>query len=524
MTLEHAEGPAVSVGAPVSRNNRWAVLAVMCTSLLLAGIDLTVLNVAVPNLTRDLLPSGTALLWIVDIYSLTVAALLVTSGTIGDRIGRKRLLLAGFAVFGLASLGAALSTTTTQLIVTRALLGAGTAMIIAATVSIIRVVFVDDRERTLALGLWTAAHSVGATVGPVIGGLLLQRWWWGSVFLVNVPIIVVVLVAGFLVVPESKSSTPRRWDLTSALLSIVGLGGLVYAIKEAGSALGLEPTLLVSGLGGLALLVWFTARQRRLTQPLLDITLFANRRFSLAVVCVLACFGSYVGLLYLLTQWFQLMDGYSPLTAGFALVPLAAANAVGAIGAPWLSERWGRGRAMALALGAFAVAMLGLTVVSGTGHYPQTVVAMLVAGAGAGVVMTLGADAIMASAEPERAGEAAAVQETSFELGAGLGVAILGTVLLAVYGATIRPPDLAADDERTVRESIGAATEVASTHEPALAQQIVAAAQRAFENGFSVATGVAAATLALTAVLTATMLRHSGGDGAESAPEDSGAS
>ncbi|MFJ9415653.1 MFS transporter [Streptomyces sp. NPDC101227] len=415
--------------------NRWAVLAVLCVSLVLCGIDLTVLHVAVPSMSRELHPGDTALLWIVDVYALTVASLLVTCGTLGDRIGRKRMVLGGFALFGTASAAAAFSSSTGELIAARAALGAGAAMIMASTVALLRVVFPDARERAVALGIWTAAHSVGAAVGPLVGGVVTERWGWGAAFLVNVPIAAVILVIGARIVPESKNPAPRRWDMTSVALSIAGLASVVYALKQAGAHLAVSPGVLLAAATGTLLLRLFIRRQRRLAEPLLDLSLFASRRFSRATLCVVVCFGSYVALLFFLTQWLQQARGYAPLHAGLALMPLAAANAVGAANAPWLSGRWGAHRALTGALTTFAAALAalaGFVASGGTGAYGPLVPPLLAAGYGAGIVMTLGADTIMGAARPERSGEAAAIQETAFELGAGLGVAVLGTVLTGV--------------------------------------------------------------------------------------------
>lgn len=484
---------------------RWAVLAVLCTSLLLVGVDLTVLHVAVPTLARHLRPSGTELLWIVDVYALSVAASLVTWGTLGDRIGRRRLVLAGFVVFGLASAMAAGAGTPAQLIAARALLGVGAAMIMASTVAIIRVVFADGRERALAIGIWTAAHSVGAAIGPVVGGLVLQRWWWGAVFLINVPIAALALALGVLVIPESKESVPRRWDVVSAAMSVVGLAGVVYALKRAGDHGGVDLPVLAAGVGGIGLLALFVLRQRRLPQPLLDLSLFAARRFTTATLCVFGCFGCYTALLFFLTQRFQLVDGDSPLQAGLALVPLAAASAVGATVAPWPAVRWGNRWTVTMALTVFAGALAALAVTGEAAVHPGVLVT---AGVGAGAVMTLGADSIMAGARPEQAGQAAAIQETSFELGAGMGIAILGTVLAVAYRTTLPPvPGLAPGDQAAARESIGTAVGIADRLAPSAAAALREAARIAFGQGFGTVTAVAAVTIALTAVMAATLLR-----------------
>ncbi|KOG39504.1 hypothetical protein ADK74_28685 [Streptomyces decoyicus] len=432
--------------------HRWAALGVLCAALLMVGTDLTVLHVAVPTISRELLPSGSELLWIVDSYALTVAAGLITCGTLGDRFGRKRMLMAGFVVFGLASAGAALSVTPGQLIAARAALGVGGAMMMASTPAIIRAVFPDDRERSVAIGLWTAANSVGVSVGPLLGGLLIEHFWWGSVFLV-------------------------------------------------------KPVVWATALLGVALLVGFVVRQRRIPHPLLDVTQFADRRFSLSALCILGCYGTYTALLFLLTQRFQLLEGCSPLGAGLALVPLALANAGGAAVAPRFAARWGRRHGLAGGLLLCALALATFTLFGATGNY----VALVTAGLGSGTVMTLGSDAILGAAKPERAGEAGAVQETSFSLGAGLGLAVLGTVLALVYRSDFAPvPSASAQQWDTARSSLGAATEEAAQAGGRVGDALRVAAGHAFDTGFAVATGSAAAVLALLGVLAWRGLRESG--------------
>ncbi|MFD9635532.1 MFS transporter [Streptomyces violascens] len=519
--MTNSDAPAKIPGEPdtAAQPRKWLVLAVVSTSLLLCGIDLTVLHAAVPSMSLDLHPSGVQLLWVVDIYSLTLASLLVTCGTLGDRIGRKRMVLSGFAVFGLASAAAAFSHSTPQLIAARVALGIGAAMIMASTVAIIRVVFTDDRERAIAIGIWTSAHSVGATLGPLLGGLITERWGWGAVFLVNVPIVLVILVVGARVVPESRNPSPRRWDMASVALSITGLAGVVYALKQAGERVGVDPLILAATAGGALLLFLFVRRQRWLAEPLLDFSLFADRRFSTATLCVIGCFGSYVALLFFLTQWFQQVGGFSPVRAGLALMPLAAANAVGATTAPWASAHWGNRWALTGSLGLFAAAAAALALTGDTSHYTRLVLPLIAAGLGAGVVMTLGADSIMAAADPERSGEAAAIQETSFELGAGLGVAILGTALAATYRTSLpEVPGLSPGQQSTAQESFASAEDVLKQLPATTATHLTTAARRAYDQGFTTVAGVAAAVLVATAVLAATMLRPRA---AEVAEEDS---
>ncbi|MFF5563486.1 MFS transporter [Streptomyces sp. NPDC012623] len=510
-TSAPARSAAESERPAASPRQRWLVLATVSGGLLLCGIDLTVLHVAVPSMSLDLRPSTAQSLWIVDVYSLALAALLVTCGTLGDRIGRRRMVLGGLFAFGLASAACAFSTSPAQLIAGRAALGVAAAMIMASTVAIIRVVFTDDHERARAIGVWTSAHSVGATIGPLLGGLVAERWGWNAVFLVNVPVIVVLLVVGAHVVPESRNPVPRRWDLVGVVLSVTGLAGVVYALKQAGEHAGVHTGILVAGLGGAVLMYAFVRRQLRIPEPLLDFSLFGERRFTTATLCVLCCFGSYVALLFFLTQWLQLVGGYTPLRAGLALTPLAAANAVGAVTAPRLANRWGTRWALTAALSLFAVAYAAIAAFGDTAHYGPLLPSLLVAGYGAGIVMTLGADSIMSAARPERSGEAAAIQETSFELGAGLGIAVLGTVLTMVYRTGLPSvPGLGPDERAAVGESFSAAEDV-TTHLPApTAEAVLSAARRAYDHGFTTVAVIAAAGLAATAATAAALLRPRG--------------
>ncbi|MFJ4898110.1 MFS transporter [Streptomyces sp. NPDC088727] len=477
-------------------------------SLLLCGIDLTVLHVAVPSMSREINPTPAGLLWIVDVYSLTLATMLVTCGTLGDRLGRRRMVLSGFTVFGLASAVAAFSTSTVQLIVARAALGAGAAMIMASTVAIIRVVFTNDRERVLAIGIWTSAHSAGATIGPLAGGLVIARWGWGAVFLINVPIIVVLLAVGARVIPESKNPVPRRWDLAGVTLSVPGLACLVYALKQAGEHAEVNWLIVATAATGCVLIYCFVRRQRRIEEPLLDFSLFRERRFTTATLCVIGCFGSYVALLFFLTQWLQQVGQYTPLRAGLALMPLAAANAVGAVTAPWAASRSGNRWVLTGALTLFAVALAAMAVTGDPGHYGALLVPLLGAGFGAGVVMTLGADTIMSAASPERSGEAAAIQETAFELGAGLGVALLGSVLAVVYRTGLPPiPGLDPAQRATAEESFSGAEDLAAGLPPHTAQALLHAARLVYDRGFTTVLILASIGLVATAAVAAVLLR-----------------
>ncbi|WP_063837486.1 MFS transporter, partial [Streptomyces sp. NRRL WC-3549] len=314
--------------------NRWVVLVVLCLSLLLVALDSTVLHVAVPAVTEDLRPSAVGLLWIVDAYPLVCASLLILFGTLGDRIGRRRVLLSGYALFGVASAVAATAGTPAVLIGARALLGVGGAMIMPATLSILRQVFPDRRERALAIGVWTAVAAVGAATGPVIGGFLVENFWWGSVFLINIPLMAVILPVGRWLLPESRGGGDGPWDVFGALTAAAGVLGVVLGIKRLGGG-GAVPDAgsLVPLLAGAALLVLFVRRQRRRAHPLIDVAMFSRPAFTTAVGCIVLAMLALVGLELIAVQYLQLVLDLSPLETGLRLLPLTfAAMAAGATG------------------------------------------------------------------------------------------------------------------------------------------------------------------------------------------------
>ncbi|MDV9201670.1 MFS transporter, partial [Streptomyces sp. Wh19] len=414
--------------------NRWVVLVVLCLSLLLVALDSTVLHVAVPAVTEDLNPSAVGLLWIVDAYPLVCASLLILFGTLGDRVGRRRVLLLGYALFGAASAIAAMAGSPAVLIVARALLGVGGAMIMPATLSILRQVFPDRRERALAIGIWTAVAAVGAATGPVIGGFLVEHFWWGSVFLINVPLMALILPVGRLLLPESRGSHDGPWDVLGALMAAAGVLGVVLGVKRAGTGEGvLGPATLAPLLIGAALIVLFVRRQKRRTHPLIDIGLFAKPAFSTAVGCIIIAMLALVGLELIAVQYLQLVLGLSPLQTGLRLLPLTfAAMAAGATGSYTL-RRVGPRRMVGWGFVLTAVSVLTLTAM-GQHDRPALLTAAFVA-LGFGLQTTLfGAyESMLSDAPADRAGGAAAIGETSYQLGAGMGIALLGSVMNAAY-------------------------------------------------------------------------------------------
>ncbi|GAA3808523.1 MFS transporter [Sphaerisporangium flaviroseum] len=490
------------------QRNRWSVLALLCFSLLLIAVDATVLHIAVPALTAALEPSAVELLWTIDIYSLVVAPLLVTFGTLGDRYGKRRFVLAGYVVFGVASLSAAFASTPTALIASRALLGIGGAMIMPATLSIIRQVFTDRRERAVALGVWSAVAAGGAAVGPLVGGVLVEHFWWGAVFLINVPLLVVALPLAVRLLPASRGNPSHRWDAPSAVLSTLGILFLAFGLKEAGhgTTLGLLPALAVL-VAGIGLLAWFTARQRRLAHPLLDIGLFAQRGFAIGVLCVLLAVFALVGLELMLAQYLQLVLGDSPLQAGIRMLPLMVAAIAGGLCAAHLLQRLGLRATMA---GGLALAGLSLapTMAWGTEQHPL-LLSLCFAGIGFGVEVALlaASDTIMASAPESRAGGAASIEETAYELGAGLGVAVLGTITTIVYAPSLGSvPGVEPAAMGQARESLASAAHVAGEVGGPAGLALMDTARAAFVTALHSTVLVSVLLLGVTALAAAVLL------------------
>ncbi len=493
--------PAVSGG-----RNRWLVLAVLCGSLLLVALDATILNVALPSLAADLAPSAVGLLWIVDVYSLVLAGLLVSAGTLGDRFGRKRLLLAGFAVFGAASVAAAVAKDPAVLIAARAALGVGGALIMPATLSIIRAVFTDRRELSLAIGAWGAVGAGGAAAGPVIGGVLLQHFWWGSAFLVNVPVMVLAIGLGAWLLPESRASQARRWDLASAGLSMTGMVALFYAVKNIGSH-GVTVTGVVVAVLAVVLLVAFVRRQRRLDEPLLDLSLFADRAFAAAVGCVVLSLFGLFAMMFFLTQHFQLVLGYSPLRAGLYLGPATVASLVAAPAAGPLVARYGSRAVVASGFAAVAAGFAILTRVDVDSPYLMIGAALALLGVGATLAMTAASQTIMSTAPADRAGGAAAIQETGYELGGALGIAVLGSVMTASYTAGLGSvPGVPPAAMSVARDSLAGAAVTAADLGGDPGRRLYEAAVNAFVDGFDLTTGIAGVVMATAAIAAAVLL------------------
>ncbi|MFF2995597.1 MFS transporter [Streptomyces sp. NPDC057950] len=483
--------------------NRWVVLVVLCVSLLLVALDATVLHVAVPAVTEDLKPGAIELLWIVDVYPLVCASLLILFGTLGDRIGRRRVLLLGYALFGVASGVAALADSAQLLIGARALLGVGGAMIMPATLSILRQVFPDRRERALAIGIWSAVAAVGAAVGPLLGGFLLEHFWWGSVFLVNIPLMLVSLPVGRLLLPESRGERNGPWDVTGALMAAAGLFGLVLGVKQLGGGEApLGPFTWAPLLLGAALMFGFVRRQRRRAYPLVDLRMFARPAFSTSVGCIVLAMLALVGLELIAAQYLQLVLGLSPLETGLRLLPLTfAAMAAGLVGARML-RRFGPRVMVCSGFCATAAAVVTLTAMGGNDNAGLLLVGFVLLGFGLETTLFGAYESMLSEAPPAQAGGAAAIGETSYQLGAGIGIALLGSVMNAAYApglSSVR--GVPAADSAAAGHSLGEAYDVAARLGGARGAALRHAARDSFVHGLHVTLLVSAGLLVLGAVM-----------------------
>ncbi len=486
---------------------RWFALGVLTLAVLLIGVDGTVLALATPFIGKDLGASFTQILWIGDIYSFVLAGLLISMGSLGDRIGHKKLLLCGATAFAVVSVITAYSSSPEMLIATRALLGVAGATLAPATLALVRGLFPDPRERSVAVGIWASAFSAGAAFGPIVGGVLLEHFWWGSVFLINVPVMVVLVIGGLILLPEHRNPQPGPWDLPSVGLSMVGMLGVVYAIKE-GAALGLRGDVVAAAVIGVGALVLFVRRQLRLPAPLIDVRLFANRAFSGVVAANLLSVLGLSGLVFFLSQYFQLVHGYGPLKAGLAEMPAAVTATVFGILAGIAVRYWSPRAVLTSGLALVGVAMASLTLLTPSTPYLPLGVALFLVGVGLGLAFTVASDVILASVPKERAGSAAAVSETAYELGMALGIATLGSIVTGVYRSFAVPQGIPAHVASHSRDSLAAAIDAAGTLPADQAQALLDAAKAAFTSGLAIASGVGSVLMLISAVAVWLLLRH----------------
>jgi DHA2 family multidrug resistance protein-like MFS transporter len=494
---------------PQATPREWVGLAVLMLPTLLLAMDLTVLHLAVPSLTADLQPSSSQLLWITDIYGFMIAGSLITMGTLGDRIGRRRLLMVGAGAFGLASILAAFAPTAELLIAARALLGVAGATLMPSTMSLIRNMFLDPIQRTAAIGIWVSGFSVGSGIGPLIGGVLLENFWWGSVFLLGVPVMLVLLISGPLILPEHKDPYPGKFDLISAGMSLSAILLVIFGLKQFAEN-GFGWPALLSVIAGLTIGIAFILRQRTLADPLLDLRLFKIPEFSASLTTytlgVFAAFGTFL----FVAQYLQLVLGLSPLNAGLWSVPGALMFVVGSNLSPKFVQHVRPAFVISGGL-LLAAAGLGMLATVGTDSLALVVAGNTLMSLGFGLAVTLTVDMVVGAAPPDRAGAASALAETGAELGGALGLAVMGSLGIAIYRSQVAatlPSGITAEVSESVLETLGGAVTASAQLPPETAVAIINSAREAFVSGLQLTSLIGTIVMTVLAVLIAVMLRH----------------
>ena len=487
----------------------WLGLALLALPTVLLGLDLTLLHLALPALAADLQPTSTEALWIMDAYGFMIAGFLITMGTLGDRIGRRKLLMIGAAAFAAASVFAAFATSAIMLIAARATLGVAGATLMPSTLALISNLFADPRQRALGFGVWATMFALGMAMGPVVGGVLLEHFWWGAAFLLAVPIVGLLLVLAPILLPEYRAPNAGRIDLASVALSLAAMLPVIYGIKQIAKH-GFGDVAIAAIMIGIGFAVLFVRRQRQLADPLLDMSLFRNRAFAVALIVLLFGLIAVGGTMLLVTQYLQLVAGFSPLVAGLWMGPPALAMVVAGVGAPLMARHVRPGFVVA---GALALSVVGYLMLTRLGT-DQTAVALVVTGfslayLGLGTIAALGTGLVVGSAPPEKAGSASAMSETVQDLGVSLGIAILGSLSTAIYRRAILdsvPEDLAQEARQAVGDSLWAASAIASSLPAGLMED----AHSAFIAGFHGAAVFSAVSVTVLVVLAASALRHVG--------------
>jgi EmrB/QacA subfamily drug resistance transporter len=500
-------------------DRRWWALAVMCMSLLVIGLDNTILNVALPALVRDVNASTSSLQWIVDGYTLVFAGLLLTAGSLGDRFGRKGALSTGLAIFCVGSIASAMAGSANTLIFTRAFMGVGAALIMPATLSLLTNVFHNPVERARAIGVWAAVAGAGGAIGPVLGGFLLQHFWWGAVFLINVPVTIVALVAGRFLLPASKDPSAPRLDPIGAGLSIFGLVSVLWAIIEAPAKGWTAPSVVIGFLVGIVLLAGFVVWELTCDHPMLDVRFFRNRRFTAANASITMVFFALFGASFLITQYLQTVLGFSALEAGLRMLPMAIGLLLVAPMSPRLVERVGTKLVVGTGLLLAAAGLVVVSAVPVADGYPQLVGGMLVLALGMGLVMAPATESIMGSLPRNKAGVGSAMNDTTRQMGGALGVAVIGSVLASSYRPAVESKLTAlqapADVVRAARDSIGGAVDAASSLSEPLRTNVITAARTEFVHSFSGSLLLAAAVVLGAAVIAFAFLPARAGDARE---------
>lgn len=501
---------ALSVAHRTGGRWRWATLSVLCVTLLLISLDNTILNVALPSIVRDLHATTTQLQWIIDAYAVVFAGLLFSLGSLGDRIGRKWVFMGGLVVFGAGSAFAAFSGSSDRLTAARAVMGVGAAALMPCTLSILTNVFVGDRDRARAIGVWSGTAGIGVAIGPILGGFLLVHYWWGSVFLINVPIAMLGLLATALLVPNSKNPNLKKADPAGALLSIFGFGLLLWAIIEAPGRSWTSPAVLGAFAGSAAILTAFVLWERHSDHPMVPLVFFRKRRYSVAIASLALLLFALLGMFFLMTQFLQFCLGYSPLQTGLAIGPLAVVLLLVAPLSVIAARRWGTKPIVTGGLLLVAVALGLLSRTSVHAGYRDLLPYFVLLGVGFALAMAPSTESVMGSLPKEEAGVGSATSDTAMQMGGAFGVAVLGTALTVRYQDVMRPllahqpvPQPVAD---VILGSLGGALAVAQ-HVPGHAgNALAAAAKQGFVSGMDLALVIAAAIVGVAGLIVLAVL------------------
>ncbi|MGW0826102.1 MFS transporter [Streptomyces sp. NPDC002845] len=488
----------------------WAGLGVLSLSCLLLALDLNVLHLALPSMSADLRPNSSQLLWIVDVYGFLIAGFLLIMGGLGDRIGRRRLLLFGAAAFGAASVLAAYSKSAEMLIVARAVLGIAGATLMPSTLSLIRNMFLDKGQRTIAITVWMNSFLVGSLVGPIMGGALVENFWWGSVFLIGVPVMALLLVLGPLVLPEFRDKDAGQLDLISVLLSLLAVLPVVYGLKEIAKD-GFSSVPVIVLLAGIAVGFAFVRRQRQLASPLLDLSLFSNRGFTASLTMLTLVTGATSGTLLFCFQFLQSVKGLSPFEAGLLMLPATAASILSSLLVPAILRKYQPTWVAGVGMGCAIAGFLAMTLVNTSAGLAILVVGSVILYVGLHPVQVLGTDLIVGNAPPERAGAASAMQETSAEFGMSLGVAVLGSIGTAVYRTSLddnAQDSIPAHSVDAASESIGAAVSGSRDVTGAAGDQLADAARDAFTTALQTTAVISAGIVMVAAAVVITLLHR----------------
>ena len=494
--------------------NRWATLTVLSVTLLLISLDTTILNVALPSIVRGLGADSSQLQWIVDAYAVVFAGLLLSVGALGDRIGRKWVFLAGLVVFAGGSAFAAESGSPDHLMLARAVMGVGAAGLMPCTLSILTNVFTEENDRARAIGIWSGTTGLGVALGPILGGFLLAHFWWGSVFLINVPVAILGFVAAIWLVPNSRNPTPRRPDPVGTTLSILGLGLLLWGIIEAPGRGWSSPSIVAALMAAGVVITSFVIWELHVDHPMLPLRFFTNRRYSAAISALALVLFALVGMFFLMTQYLQFVLGYSPLEAGVRIAPVAVVLLVVAPLSILLAQRIGSKAVVSTGMGLIAIGLGILSTTNVRGTYRDCVIPFVLLGTGVALALAPCTESVMGSLPLAEAGVGSATNDVSMQVGAALGVGVLGTALSLRYQHLMVPlvssSHLPTNVQNVIEGSLGGALEVAQRAPTRLGDALALAARRAFISGMDLALIIAAIAVGIAAVVVLVLLPNRG--------------